>query len=199
MEKQVNLKYSIIIPCYDPKMIKAEVIGKCLSSVIYHSEGYSIEIVPVYNVLGYARAVNVGLRRATGDILIVMNDDIEVCDIDWLEKFSNFRGIVSWRKFPFHLAKIDVPDGACWAMSRIVYETLGDLDEAFNDGYGYEDSDYWFRALEAGYELSDGRIELKHAENLTYQTYWGKDKEAMTGRNHRIFMEKWQNIITKYL
>lgn len=182
-------KYSIIIPIWNPEHKMDEVVSKCLMSVIENSSCYEYEIIPILNVKGYPVAVNKGLRRATGGILVVLNDDTEINDKEWLIKLSG-RGIYGWRMHPFFITGRLVPDGACWAMSREVYEKLGDLDEQFADGYGFDDSDYWIRAEQNGILLIDGKVDIKHAESATFKEYYSHEKDAMFQKNEGLFREK---------
>ena len=183
-------KYSIIIPIYDPKEQMEKIISDCLLSVIKNSkENY--EIIPIYNVVGFSMAVNMGLERATGDYLIILNDDIIIQDKNWLKKMGVENTITSWRMHPFFITGENVPDGACWCMSRNVFKKLGKLDDRFNNGYGFEDSDYWMRAKESGIEMKSADINLVHLENKTFKSYHSDLKESMTEKNKQLFLEKW--------
>lgn len=111
---------------------------------------------------GYAAAVNTGLFHATGDILIISNNDIEFIQPDWLTHLlkplhegyaiSSIRTTDSdgWETDDYY--EDDAKFGSLWAMKREVYETIGGLDESFGKGY-FEDLDYQKRATLAGFKV----------------------------------------------
>lgn len=193
MGNKKQVKYSIIIPIYDPAGKMKHIIDRCLESVLKSSLGCRYEIVQVRNVRGFPVAVNKGLKKAKGDYLVVLNDDVEVNDPQWLEKLADENKITSWRLHPFFITQRLVPDGACWAMSRTIFKKLGYLDERFAVGYGFEDSDYWMRAEEARIEFKDAHVDLIHLENKTFRTYHENDKNQMTELNHSLFLQKWEH------
>jgi GT2 family glycosyltransferase len=51
-----------------------------------------------------------------------------------------------------YLREVDFVTGAALAITRAVYEAVGDLDEGFGRGY-YEDADWCYRARRAGYRV----------------------------------------------
>lgn len=188
-----KVKYSIIIPIYDPEGRMKDVIQKCHESIKKNSIGYRYEIIDIWNVRGFPIAVNKGLKKAKGEYLIILNDDIEVNDSKWLEKLADQDKITSWRLETFFINQKPIPNGACWAMSRKIFKKLGYLDEQFAVGYGFEDSDYWMRTWEAGIEFKDAQVNLNHLENKTFKTYFGNEKNQMTEMNHSLFLQKWQH------
>lgn len=186
------MRYSIIIPIYDPTGKNDELTSKCLLSIIKNSYQHEYEIIPVYHTdLNYSTAVNIGFKRATGDFFIICSNDIEIRDDKWLEKYTLEDCITSWQQYPFYITGELVPDASCWGMSRKVFEKIGILDEIFKDGYGYEDSDYWMRCNELNIPFVDVKANLIHHENQTYKQYFSVEKDAMTQHNNQLFLEKW--------
>lgn len=194
--RHVPMRYSIIIPIYDPTGKNDELTSKCLLSILKNSSNEEYEIIPVWHTdLNYSTAVNVGLKRSTGEFLIICSNDIEINDPEWLKKYTVPNAISSWRMIPFYLThKKDgsmQPDASCWGMSRMVMNKVGLLDEIFKDGYGWEDTDYWVRCKDAGILFHDAGANLKHHENQTFIAYFSPEKEAMTQRNESLFLQKY--------
>lgn len=186
------MRYSIIIPIYDPEGKNEEMTKTCISSVLKHSYKNEYELIPVYHKdLNYSTAVNIGLKRAFGDYIIVLSNDVEIFDPLWLEKYSACLGIASFRQHPFYMTQEPVPDASCWGMNRDTFIKVGLLDEQFKDGYGYEDTDYWMRCKEIGIPFTNAFAELKHKENQTFKAYFSEEKNAMTQKNNELFLKKW--------
>lgn len=186
------MRYSIIIPIYDPEGKNEHLTNACINSILKNSMDFEYELIPIYHTtLNYCTAVNLGLKRATGDYLIVVSNDIEINDNRWLEKYSSVDGVCSFNQYPFFLTGEIVPDASCWGITRESFNVLGLLDERFKDGYGCEDIDYWFRCKENHVPMNLIRMDIVHKENKTYKTYFSKLKEDMTERNLRLFREKW--------
>ena len=188
------MKFSIIIPCYDPDNKRPDTIQKCLLSIVKNS--YDYVLIPILNVTGFPRAVNAGLKRAekvNSQFIIILNDDVEIKDPYWLDKLAQPNVISSWRLHPFYLTQEIVPDGACWCMPRNIFNEIGYLDEQFSKGYGFEDSDYWYRAKEKNILFYNAKVKLKHIEREAFKMYYpnGKDDE-MLKYNRELFLKKWQ-------
>lgn len=186
------MRFAIILPIYDPDNLIPDIIQKCLLSVIQNL--YNAVIIPIINVEGFPRAVNLGLKRAEktqANYFIICNDDLEIQDPHWLEKLAQPNVISSWRQHPFFMTQELVPDGALWCMPRNIFNKLGYLDERFNFGYGFEDSDYWFRAKQFNIPFYNARIKVKHLERTTFKKYH-KDTDKMLRHNQRVFIKKWQ-------
>jgi len=84
-------------------------------------------------------------------------------------------------------------EGSCMLIKRRVIEEIGCLDEAFSPGY-YEDSDYCFRAREAGFRcVYSPYSEIYHYSTVTAQAVEreGVSLKEAARRNERIFRERW--------
>lgn len=84
-------------------------------------------------------------------------------------------------------------EGSCMLIKRTVINTIGYLDEVFSPGY-YEDTDYCFRAREAGFRL----VYSPYAEIYHYSTVTARAVQQETPslplaaqRNDRIFRARW--------
>lgn len=98
-------RISIIIPTKD----RPDVIGRCLDSIfdrtIYPDfevvvvdngstdpaalaaiDGHNVTRVDFSQKFNFSRANNLGIAAATGEILVLLNNDTEICEPDWLDK-----------------------------------------------------------------------------------------------------------------
>ena len=84
-------------------------------------------------------------------------------------------------------------EGSCMLIKRHVLSTIGYLDEIFAPGY-YEDTDYCFRAREAGFRLAySPYAEIYHYSTVTAQAVQREDPSLSLAaqRNDRIFRARW--------
>lgn len=93
-----------------------------------------------------AQKINIGLELASGDYLIVSNDDV-VSSRGHLADLCEYGKVLSpmvnegvFKKFHAHL----------FCLPKEIYREVGGYDESF-DGVYYIDSDYWIRLKDAGY------------------------------------------------
>jgi glycosyltransferase involved in cell wall biosynthesis len=73
-------KISIIIPTRRPDNLK-----ECLSSITRHTKDY--EVILVKEKCGIAEKLNKGIKRAKGDYIILLHDDIEVTS-GWADELA---------------------------------------------------------------------------------------------------------------
>lgn len=182
------MKYSIILPFFDPDFRKSLMFTNLLKSVVENSKGRDYELVIVKNGPSYVESHNIGLQNAKGDYLVVLNDDVVVEDPEWLQKLTT-DGIASWKVGEFHLAPIQLPQAACFAMSRSVFEKLGLMDDDFKHGKNYEDTDYFMRARDLKIPFYDAQVKLTHVGGQTLATYF---EDLDTEINRKIFFQKWK-------
>ena len=144
---------------------------------------------------GFAHAVNQGLHAATGDVLLLLNQDI-VAQPNWLEPVLQRLqqdpqiGIVGSKLlYPDgrvqhaggHLLQpscegvhytddapanpIDFVTGAAFAIRRACWQVIGNFDEAFYPAY-FEDVDYCLRAKAHGWQVVyESQSVLTHHES----------------------------------
>ena len=164
---------------------------------------------------GYAAGINVGIERATGEILCLLNSDTTVTT-GWLPNLLNcmersgaslvgpYTNKASGRQRcrpwfgllapPYRrTVEVDFLSFFCVAIRRDVFNRIGVLDERF--GYGTcEDLDYCRRAREAGYRLViDGRSWVWHAGHATFRAN-RLDEAELRRRNRKLLEEKWRSI-----
>ncbi len=184
------MKYSIIIPYYDPEYRKTHLLTECIKSVVLNSQGQDYELVIVKDGPSYTESHNMGLQAAKGDYLVIINDDIVICDHQWLEKLTFDDGIAAWTVGNWHGKPM--PNAWCFAMSRAWYQKLGGFDEIYKDGINYEDTDYFLRAQEMGAQIKNADFRIETKGEGTWQTYFKHNKTDLVVKNMIIFRERWE-------
>ena len=195
-------RLSLIIPAWNGDQF----IGPCLASLQQHAPSdMDLEIIVIDNGstdqtvscvrqfpqirlvcnnrnLGFARAVNQGLHAATGQVLILLNQDI-VAKANWvqplleqLEQDVTIGIVGSKLLYPDgsvqhaggylvdparegrHFLddnpnnRIDFVTGAAFTIRRACWLATGDFDESFSPAY-FEDVDYCLRAKQFGWNI----------------------------------------------
>lgn len=221
------MKASVIIPCYLLPDKDGELLSftrDCINSLRAYCNDFELILIDngspsgadylrseadVYirnrSNLGFGPAVNQGLKVATGEWLIVANNDL-VFIHDWLttaiEAWQEGTGAISSHLHdhdPAHRAGRRVMNqpgemfGALWMTRRDVVERVGLLDERFEFGY-FEDRDFFYRLHSMGYELAKAGW-VRHIGNATS----GKlpDLPQIYARNEQRFKEKWEWRLSK--
>lgn len=142
---------------------------------------------------GFPKCANTGWEAATGDILILSNNDLEYTE-GWLE------AILKPLKEGFDISSLRMSDsdgmetedkitegdrfGSLWAMKREVYEALGGFDESFDKGT-FEDLDYHKRAEEAGFRIGKNHsVVVKHQGRATMDKLYPDRRDFHEGKIH---------------
>jgi O-antigen biosynthesis protein len=214
------MRASVIVPCYILPNKDAELLRftqACFVSLRTHCP--DVELVVVDNGspigvdyleeqadvyirneenLGYAPAVNQGLKAASSEWLIASNNDI-VFIHDWVgtakAAWGERTGAISSHLHdhdPEHKAGRFVAPwghmfGALWMTHRDVLDDVGYLDEGYERGM-FEDKHLWRTLLKAQYEL----IKVgwcRHVGNAT----WGKlpHQKQIYIKNRDRFLSLW--------
>jgi GT2 family glycosyltransferase len=206
---------SFIIPCYFLDKSYVTMTSECLESLEF---GRPDEVILVddgspYPTLfencdkqinlpenkGYAYAVNRGLEVATGDVIIIGNNDL-LFTPEWLT------GLLLPLEQGYDISTIPTSDqtwvtedkitsgdkfGSLFAMKREVYETLGGFDEQFR-GY-FTDLDYRRRALDAGFTIGKNwNVLVEHEAKATYKLTDPYDDEYNTAKE--LYIKKWGKL-----
>lgn len=170
---------SIIIPLYLADMRQYATIKRCFDSL--KDSGFEGELIVVddaspitshefpttlrhHDNTGFTRAVNDGLRLATGDILVIANQDI-VFTKELLEKFEKvYFGIYSPKT-------VDEGSGdyfgSIWGMNRKAYQLLGELNPRL--AHYFSDKDYYRRAKAKGVPIIKWNLMVEHEGSNAYE------------------------------
>lgn len=164
--------------------------------------------------IGFAMAINQGMRQAEGDYLVWLNNDTLVTP-GWLDRLvacaerspsigavgpvvnNEDAGPVSPDKLAAALALRNAGRsfaapwliGYCLLLKREAVEQAGSLDRRFRRGF-YEDYDYCLRLRQAGYEI-------RVAQDAFVFHHWHQSfgrgprlAQAVTA-NRKLFIDKW--------
>lgn len=208
-------KITIVIPCYWANDELIETTLTCINSVndtcdveevLLIDDGspekliledntdfrQRFTIITRENNGGYAAAVNTGLFYATGDIIIISNNDVEFIDPKWLyhllkpleEGFdiSSIRTTDSDGWETEERIEEDAYFGSIWAIRRHVYDSIGGLNETFRKGT-FEDKDYYNRAKAAGFRIAKNHAGLvQHAGRATNKVVFPNFEDFEEGK-----------------
>jgi glycosyltransferase involved in cell wall biosynthesis len=187
-----TLKTSLVIPVYSTTPESVQMMHDCLASlkygrpdeVIVVDDGSPIQAdydcdTQIYQPQnrGYTEAVNLGLKEAKGEVIIIGNSDLTF-QPGWLEGIllpleegCDVSSIVTSDQGYMTADKTTIGDrfGSLWAMKRSVYEALGGLDESLGRGY-FSDTDYYLRLKEANYRVGKNwRALVEHEGGSTFK------------------------------
>lgn len=208
---------SIIIPCYWHSVALVDLTRRCLETLLGFDHPDEIIVVDdgspplsgshrlpkgIKRIKrgvngGYAAAVNTGLKEASGDILIVCNNDIEFIQPAWLEQ------LLLPLEEGFDISSIRTTDadgwdveerieegakfGSIYALKRKVYDRIGGLDESF--GNYFEDLDFHKRAEDAGFKVGKNHNGIvQHIGKATFKEVDPEDRFYQVAR--KLFKEK---------
>ena len=123
--------------------------------------------------LGYAKAINLGASVATGEYLILLNNDTKILNANWLdileEPFKRFKNVGITGPAGYTRAGIPWLIFFCVMIKKSIYNEIGGLDETFGIGGG-EDTDFCIKAYLKGYTnyivpLFKGNFDTPNHEN----------------------------------
>lgn len=225
------MKYSIVIPTYNHC---SDLLEPCIESLKRYTDFTTAELIVVANgctdgtreyfdslniphkklvwrdqPAGYTHAANLGIKEASGDFVVLLNNDTEILPSSlnyWLERlWLPFKDdpqmmLTGTLKLRDHDIDREFIVFCCAMLRRTVFNKLGLLDEIFNPGYG-EDIDYAMRIEAAGYnwECVDetvfqngtnvGTFPIWHKNNKTF----GEIKEYgdIVARNRGILIDRY--------
>lgn len=205
-------KTSLVITSYHVDETIAQLTRNCLDSLEYGRpdevivvddasplqvtlDGIDIHILRKNNG-GFPACANTGFRVATGDIIILSNNDIEYTP-GWLEAILlplqqgyDISSVVMSDQTYETKDEITEGDrfGSLWAMTRDVYETLEGFDESFGKGC-FEDLDFHVRAEEAGFRIAKNHsVVVEHKGRATMDVVYPDRIDFIEGQKR--FKEK---------
>jgi glycosyltransferase involved in cell wall biosynthesis len=177
------MKTSIIIPYMEITLEKKEILERCIASFTGADE-----IIVVENWRqGYAVPINYGLSQATGDFLIVMNDDL-IWDGGSLKRLCDETAVTS----PRVNGKSQSFWGCAFCLPRWVYEKTGGLDERYTISY-FDDDDMWetLKKLDIPHYCIES-VNLSTEGGTTLDKF--PDRNAFFEVNKQKFYEKWGKL-----
>lgn len=210
------MRVSLIITSYHIDEAMAQLTRNCLESLTYgrpdevivvddgsphlvRLKGVDIHIFRSQNG-GFPRCSNTGFQAATGDILILSNNDIQYTP-GWLE------GILKPLEQGYDISSIVMSDqsyetrdeitdgdrfGSLWAMKRKVYDTIGGFDESFDKGT-FEDLDFHKRAEATGFRIGKNHsVLVEHTGRATMDKIYPNREDFEQGKEH--FRKKYGKI-----
>lgn len=196
------MKISIVVTYCPIDREEINLLMGCVKSLL--QTDYEIEIIIQTAVKqSYAKTLNSGFKKATGDYIFVSNNDILAPSfyaermIETIEKTDCMAVCaVESEQAKIEMAKEPIEDvkrlfGSFWAMPQKTLKKIGVYDERF-DPFLFEDSDYWWRIIKAkGKILVDERVEVWH-KKASSTTKMAKEKyEAIYNTNRQRFIDKW--------
>ena len=232
-----KVKYSIVIPTFNHC---DDLLKPCIDTILLYTNMFNVEVIIVANGcvdntreytdtlpaqfktiwfdegLGYTKATNEGIKAATGEYIILMNNDIELLGQnknDWLnimvapfvDPTVGITGILELYD-PYADAKF--PVGFCIMVSRKLFDKIGIMDEIFSPGYG-EDIDLSLRAAKAGYKyVMVGDTVFVEGTNHTTFPIWHKNNQTfgsipeysneIVKRNSLVLAQRYGKKMKKY-
>lgn len=236
-----KLTVSIVIPNWNgekrleknlPEILKVEGVDEIIvvddastdKSVEVLRQFPQIKIIQKEQNSGFSSTVNLGVRYAAGDLVLLLNSDA-VPEKDCLryifDHFENPKvfsvglsagGNWSWANFKKgYIWHFESPnkDESCkkhqtlWVSGgsgifrKDIWERLGGLDEAFDPFYE-EDVDLGYRATKEGYiNILDFRAGVRHYhEKGVIKSHYSEKKVANTAERNRLLFI-WKNVTSK--
>lgn len=241
-----NLKISAIIPNYNGidllkgnmpalvacaklpanKIVEIIVVdnGSTDESVKYLKNNFpEVVIIKHKENRGFAKAVNMGVRYAKGNILLLINNDVLVSGLFLQAALTHFadtqvfavslhekgfgpatanfdKGLVEHRSLP------EVPSthktfwvsGGSGLFRKKIWKDLGGLDDRLFSPFYWEDLDICYRAAKRGFKLLwEGGSEVKHNHESTSRLMDQKKVNLIREANELKFV--WKNITSKRL
>ncbi len=153
---------------------------------------------------GFSVASNIGLRAASSDVVLFLNNDIAPTQHDWLELIRSVvePGVLvgSIRHDPHGaIDGVSLPylDGWCIAGMRDELLDLNGFDETYDEPAYYVDNDLCLRARAAGLVLREARIGLTHKTGATANEDTATQKAA-TAANRERFAESARDLLKAF-
>lgn len=208
-------KISLVIPIYLVNKDLVKMTDECLTSLFQNTnsgveliivdDGSPIKYMPNFGKLvriptnsGYAHAANAGLQAATGDILILGNNDL-VFPENWLPALLfplnvGYDVATVWTSDQPNVVLEDrIEEGArfgsLFAMNREVYEKIGGFDEQFRSIFS--DTDLRRRMLDQHIRIGKNLSEVvTHLARATHKVVDEDNSEGEFLMNQRLFEAK---------
>mgnify|MGYP001563455486 CR=1 FL=1 len=187
------VKISVIIPTLPENY---ERLNNCINSLLRYRDEAEIELIIIPNNWeGFEKPVNRGLTMATGDYLLICNDDVVATQYAWdrwmINGFNNDVGMVSGIGYEWK----DLPSYWFVMMKKSVYDFVGGLDESFF--VFCSDHDHAMRIKQAGFKIVHKGLcpGIQHYTSSTtrsklFEEKIGREQELIE-KNKQLFFKKW--------
>lgn len=142
---------------------------------------------------GVTAAWNLGCQRASGDFLVLLNNDV-ICTGPFLKKLlaRSGQGIAGTVMRPDPDVNIYLLEGWCLAFSREVYQRLGGFDESMR--LYFSDTDFQCRAHRSGLTLTS--VPLATIRHLGHRTAHDRsivpNRKKIWHEDRKTFLRKWE-------
>lgn len=178
----------------------------------------SVRLISHKKNRGFAYAVNTGVRSAKGELVVLLNSDVDV-SVDFVEHtLGHFKdpkafGVSLHEKgyghnkgrfidgFIVHEGQKETTktQSTFWAnggssiLRRSLYIKLGGLDDQLTKPFYWEDIDLSYRAQKRGYKiLWEPKAKVIHVHESTIKQFPKKYKNLVWERNQLLFI--WKNL-----
>jgi GT2 family glycosyltransferase len=149
------------------------------------------------NPIGFARATNEGIKLATANRIILLNNDtllLERAKNQWLEMLDTGDISAVWSQYS-NITKRRFAVFFCVMIDRKVFDTIGLLNEEYSTG-GCEDIEFCYLAEQAGFKIDmnydDGSFPIYHAAEGTMLD------SKLVQNWHDIFAQNEAKLASKY-
>lgn len=137
----------------------------------YYPDTYKDAKILHTPLLNCSEAQNHGMRFSKSDWFLVIDCDT-ICKGRFIDSFSNFSNDIIYgnqmhekNRGGGRRDRWNTPykwlDGWIYAIPRKIYNSIGGFDENF-EGSGFEDADYCWRAMDAGYNVDLAMFPFEH-------------------------------------
>lgn len=213
----MDISYDLIVVARSDSEHLISITQECIKSAGVHTVvvetgkgyNYDAEIVRYEGNFNYHRALNLGIKKATGNIYILANNDILFYpgweDIGTLMLLNGFDSASAWssdvRQRGFQRGDYVYPGygvgnyitGWCIFITAYAYGKIGSLDESVR--FWYSDDIYaeQLKANNLKHGLFTG-IRVEHRTSQTLQTLPHSLQKSFTSGQKRIYAERKRHI-----
>lgn len=163
-----------------------------------------VRLLDIEGNKGFLKACNIGVKKATGDIIILISNDVRFQDdvVNLVRSVLSsdskilmggklYTGSTGWNEFKNGKKNriFSYMEGWLLIFTKTAWEELGGFDERFSPN-DYEDIDISTTAISKGYTLtplSSDKIRHIGAQSIGYTP----ERLEITRRNRKLFAEKW--------
>jgi hypothetical protein len=176
------MSISLVIPYYHSDDEKPGVLCGAVASMIQYVD----ELIVISETSdNLAKKINKGMKKASGDFIVVANDDV-ILTTNNLEVLCDKEYVTT----PFvNGGAAKLFHGHMWCMSRKMYKKVGGIYEGY-DGFYYDDSDLWMSIEKAGFSIRTVQdVNISHPTPA--RTLGKLTRSNREDVNKGIFVSRW--------